>query len=153
MPKRGTKKTSSTSKEKKTSSRTYGKTAGEREIEHAVLKNLIELQKVNINMAEKFDHLGKEISQLLSLFEVTARNFAKNAPPTAEYTKDKDFLTKIDRLLDQNKLLAKGLTMMEERLRERMYGPTPQSGRRERKPEEAGFESSLTSRTRAPPRF
>jgi methyl coenzyme M reductase subunit D len=139
MPKRGTKKTSSTTETKRT--------ATDREMEHAILRNLVELQKINTNMTEKFDQLAKEMSQLLALFELTARNFAKNAPPTEDYAKDKEFVEKIDKLLDQNKLLAKGLTMMEERMRERMYSP-PQQPRRENASPEA-----LTSRNRPMPRF
>ena len=91
------------------------------DLEHTLVQNLVELQKINTDMAEKFDKLSKELSQLLALFELTARNFAKNAP-IGEYEKDKEFLTKIDTLLSQNKILAKGLALMEERLRERMYG-------------------------------
>ncbi len=96
-------------------------------IEHEVLKNLVEIQKVHVDLAEKFDNLAKQISSLLSLFEVTAKRFATQAP-LGEYEKDKEFLDKIDKLLDQNKTLAKGLTLMEERMRERVYGPsTPQA--------------------------
>lgn len=136
----------------KHSAHTSERTAGEKEIEHAILRNLVELQKVNADLSEKFSHLTKEISQLLALFEVTARNFAKNAPPTEEYAKDKDFVEKIDKLLDQNKVLAKGLTLMEERLRERMYGTPPPSAR-ERRSEEGTFEPSMASRNRPMPRF
>lgn len=130
-------------------------TTGEREIEHAILKNLVELQKVNVSMAEKFDQLTKETSQLLALFELTARNFAKNVPQTEEYTRDKEFLEKIDKLLDQNKTLAKGLTLMEERLRERMYSPAPTFQRPNpiKRSEENPLEPSPNSSAKYPPRF
>ena len=91
------------------------------ELEKTLVKNLIELQKIHIGVAEKFDKLSKEISNILALFEVTAKSFTKSVP-MGEYEKDKDFLDKIDKLLDQNKTLAKGLMLMEERLRERVYG-------------------------------
>lgn len=94
----------------------------ENHLDRALVENLIALQKINVGLTEKFEKLANEISQLLALFEVAARSFAKNAP-AGEYEKDKDFLEKIDKLLDQNKVLAKGLTLMEERLRERMYTP------------------------------
>ncbi|MEK6855360.1 MAG: hypothetical protein AABX73_04015 [Nanoarchaeota archaeon] len=94
-------------------------------LEEALLKNLVELQKVHTELAEKFDKLAKEITSLLALFEVTAKNLASHAP-VGEYEKDKEFLEKIDRLLDQNKTIAKGLTLMEERMRERVYGPASQ---------------------------
>ena len=63
MPKRV--KTSSSSEKKKT-----------HDLDERVLENLIQLQKVHTDLAEKFDKLAKEISSLLSLFELTARSFA-----------------------------------------------------------------------------
>jgi septal ring factor EnvC (AmiA/AmiB activator) len=127
------------------------KTTSDREIEHAILKNLVELQKVQTDLSEKFAHLATEISHLLALFEVTARNFAKNIPANDQFTKDKEFLDKIDKLLDQNKTLAKGLTLMEERLRERLYS-APAKMTPEKKPEEE-FTPSMTTRSRPLPRF
>lgn len=117
MPKKKRKKRSTSSAPKKST---------KFELEREISRNLIELQKVHTDMAEKFGKLSGEISQLLALFEVTARNFTRNMP-IGEQEKDKEFLTKIDKLLDQNKTLAKGLTLMEGRLRERMYGAHPQS--------------------------
>ena len=114
-----------TSRKKHSESHETSSETGSHTIEDAILRNLVELQKVNTDLAEKFDKLGKEISSLLSLFEMTAKTFAKNAP-LGEYEKDKEFLNKIDKLLDQNKVLAKGLTLMEERLRERVYGQPAQ---------------------------
>lgn len=93
-------------------------------LEQTIIKNLVEIQKVHVDLAEKFDKLAKEISQLLGLFEITAKRFSSHAA-LGEYEKDKEFLEKIDTLLDQNKTLAKGLTLMEERMRERVFGSTP----------------------------
>ncbi|MBX4212507.1 hypothetical protein KW787_03585 [Candidatus Pacearchaeota archaeon] len=90
-------------------------------IEKALVENMVQLQKVHTDLAEKFDKLTKEISGLLSLFEMTARSFGDH-PAIQASEKDKAFLDKIDKLLDQNKLIAKGLTMMDERMRERIYG-------------------------------
>ena len=92
------------------------------EIQRKIIENLVELQKVHSNLAEKFDKLAHQISSLLSLFESAARTFAEQAPVTTA-EKDKEFLDKIDRLLDQNKTIAKGLTLMEEKMKERIYGP------------------------------
>ncbi len=91
-------------------------------LEEKILQSIIELQKVHIHVAEKFDKLSEQISSLLALFEMAAHNFAKQ-PGMQSTEKDKEFLNKIDQLLDQNKVLAKGLTLMEEKLRERVYGP------------------------------
>ncbi|MDP1695920.1 MAG: hypothetical protein Q8L29_03335 [archaeon] len=91
------------------------------EIQKKLIENFVELQKVHTNLAEKFDKLTNQISNLLSLFEGAARTFAQQ-PSATNTEKDKDFLEKIDRLLDQNKTLARGLTMMEEKMKERIYG-------------------------------
>jgi conjugal transfer/entry exclusion protein len=90
-------------------------------LEEQTLHNLVELQKANVNMVERFDKLATQIENLLALFESAARNFAKQ-PGMQSTEKDKEFLDKIDKLLDQNKVLAKGLTLMEEKMRERVYG-------------------------------
>ncbi len=93
-------------------------------VEKQLLENLVHLQKVHTNLAEKFEKLSKQIGDLLVLFEVAARSFAKQ--PSIQLgtisDKDKEFLEKIDKLLEQNKVIAKGLTLMEERIRERVFG-------------------------------
>lgn len=91
-------------------------------LEDQTIHSLIELQKVHVNLAEKFDKLTQQIENLLALFELAARNFAKQ-PHMQSSEKDKEFLEKIDKLLDQNKVLARGLSLMEEKMRERLYGP------------------------------
>ena len=94
-------------------------------LEETLLHNLVELQKVHTQLAEKFDKLANQIAQLLNLFEGAARNFVRQAPGTAS-DKDREFLDKIDKLLEQNKTIAKGLTLMEDRMRERVYGQVMQ---------------------------
>lgn len=101
--------------EKKISKREY------LDLQQKVVENLVELQKVHTNLAEKFDKLSGQITNLLNLFELAARSFAEH-PANQGMEKDKEFLDKIDRLLDQNKTIAKGLTLMEDRIKERVYG-------------------------------
>ena len=99
-----------------------------RRLQEKLIENLIELQKVHTGMAEKFDKLSGQIENLLTLFEMAARSFAEHQANQGT-EKDKDFLEKINKLLDQNKTIAKGLTLMEERFREKLYGgnePAPQ---------------------------
>ncbi|MBS3091669.1 hypothetical protein J4217_04465 [Candidatus Pacearchaeota archaeon] len=92
-----------------------------KKLEDKIVENLIELQKVNVNLAEKFDKLTNQISALLGLFENAARSFA-TSPSIQASDKDREFLEKVDKLLEQNKTIAKGLTLVEERIRERVYG-------------------------------
>jgi len=93
-----------------------------------LVDNFVSLQKAITNLAEKFDSLSSHISSLLQLFEFSAKSFAdKMATSVPEVEKDREFLEKLNRLLEQNKVIAKGLTLMEEKLRERLYGhPTMQ---------------------------
>lgn len=93
-------------------------------IDSTLLHNLVELQKVHMTLIEKFDRMSKQMSDLLTLFEMAARSFAVH-PANQTSEKDKEFLDKIDRLLDQNKTIAKGLTMMEDKMKEKIYGGTP----------------------------
>ena len=58
------------------------------------------------------------MGQMLNLFEISAKTFTeKNGSGITK--EEKEFLDKLDRVLDQNKVIAKGLTLMEERIRER----------------------------------
>ena len=90
------------------------------QLQERLVENLVELQKVHTNLAEKFDKLSYQIEMLLTLFEMSAKNFATH-PANQFVDKDRDFLDKIDRLLDQNKVIAKGLTLIEENVRERVF--------------------------------
>lgn len=88
-----------------------------------LVENFVNLQKAMTNMAVKFDNMSDQISKLLQLFEISARSFAeKLAVGVPEIEKDREFLDKLNRLLEQNKIIAKGLTMMEEKMKERLYG-------------------------------
>ncbi len=97
------------------------------DLQHKLIENLVSLQKVHTDLAEKFTNLSDQIANLLGLFEMAAHTFARN-PENQSNEKDKEFLEKIDKLLDQNKVLAKGLMMMEGRMRERLYGSSRPMG-------------------------
>ncbi len=90
-------------------------------IELTLAQNIVELQKIHTRLIEKFDKLAGQIASLLSLFEGAAKTFAEN-PAMKMSEKDREFLDKINKLLEQNKTIAKGLTMMEERARGQAYG-------------------------------
>lgn len=129
--------------------RKAGDSAHNSEINEKLLQNLVELQKVHANLAEKFDSLSRQISQLLNLFENTARTFASN-PINQVSEKDKAFLEKVDKLLEQNKTIAKGLTLMEERIRERAHQPSAQQIQSQSPMEE---QSQPSLNTKPLPRF
>jgi hypothetical protein len=130
---------------KKRKSSKKKETSIEKKIEEKILDNMVELQKVHTNLAEKFDTLAKEISNLLGLFEMTAKSFAKH-PAMKGAESDKEFLNKIDKLLEQNKTIAKGLTLMEEQIK----GKEPEEEIQETKP--TGYSPSISS-SRPLPKF
>lgn len=114
------------------------------EINDKMLENMIKLQKVHIDLAEKFDKLSKEISSLLGLFEIAAKNFSKNIPAKVSES-DKAFLEKIDKLLEQNKTIAKGLTIMEEQIKNRA-SPEPEVTQQTNAPPAGYIQSSGSNR-------
>ena len=90
------------------------------ELEQILLNNFVNLQKVLTNLSIKFEDLSNNISKLLQLFEISAKNFAeKYSGEPGQTSSDKEFLKKLDSLLEQNKTIAKGIMLMEEKVRQR----------------------------------
>ncbi|MBS3093212.1 hypothetical protein J4456_01375 [Candidatus Pacearchaeota archaeon] len=87
------------------------------EIDKALIENFVNLQKVLTNLTVKFDELSTNVSKLLQLFEISAKNFAEKNIDSGRSSVDQDFLKKLDSLLDQNKVISKGIMLMEERIR------------------------------------
>ncbi|MBU1136389.1 MAG: hypothetical protein ABIG37_02565 [Nanoarchaeota archaeon] len=125
-----------------------------------LIENFVNLQKVLTNLSTKFDSLSDQISKLLQLFEISAKSFAEKLETgTPDLEKDKEFLDKLNRLLDQNKVIAKGLTLMEGKMRERLYGeytpnrPSPrfQNQPQQTRPSREGYMPSSLSNEK--PRF
>lgn len=95
------------------------------ELDEKLIENFINLQRVLTNLSVRFDELSNNINKLLQIFEISAKSFAEkyNEPTNKPEEIDKDFLKKLDVLLDQNKTIAKGIMLMEEKVRERMNQP------------------------------
>lgn len=94
------------------------------EIEQALIDNFISLQKVLTHLSIRFDEQANKMDKLLELFEISAKSFSeKYAEGYSETSSinsgDTEFLKKLDSLLDQNKTIAKGIMMMEERIKNR----------------------------------
>ena len=95
------------------------KSLSKAELEEALLNNFVNLQKVLTNLSIRFDDLSDNISKLLQLFEISAKSFAEKYSGEGGSGGDKDLLNKLDSLLDQNKTIAKGIMLMEDRIRQR----------------------------------
>lgn len=119
-----------------------------------LIENFVSLQKVMTNVATRFESLSGQISKLLQLFEISAKSFLeKQAKGEGDVQKDAEFLNKLNTLLNQNKTIAKGLALMGEEMREKVYGGVTSSGRasesrqiERRREEQQGRERGLLRR-------
>lgn len=92
-------------------------TSTEVKVEKILIENFVSLQKVMANLSIKFDNLANQISKLLELFEISAKTLAEKDFGLEKDTRDnKKIIEKMDNLLDQNKTIAKGLTLIHERI-------------------------------------
>ena len=88
------------------------------EMTERLIENFVALQKVMTNLSAKFDNLSDKISGLLEIFEISAKSMAEK-----DYEKDleseyKELLEKINTLIEQNKTIARGLSLLHERKEE-----------------------------------
>jgi predicted metal-dependent hydrolase len=101
------------------------KPLSDREVQLALIENFVNLQKVLSNLSFKFEGLSQNINNLLQLFEISAKSFIKKHEEgivITDNTSDRDLLRKLDTLLEQNKTIAKGLTLIEEKIKHKVYG-------------------------------
>ena len=89
------------------------------ELEEVLLNNFVNLQGVLTNLSVKFEDLSNNISRLLELFEISAKTFAEKHLEKDGPKNDKELISKLDSLLDQNKTIAKGIMQMESRIKQR----------------------------------
>ncbi len=86
-------------------------------VEKILVENFISMQKIMSTLVVKFDKLEKQISSLLNLFEDSAKTLAEkeiNLELKGDEEKQKEILENLKMVLDQNKLIAKGITLMYE---------------------------------------
>jgi hypothetical protein len=92
-------------------------TSSEVKIEKILIENFVSLQKVMTHLSVKFDNLTNQISKLLDLFEISAKSLAKKDFTLEKGTRDdKEIMQKLGDLSEQNKTIARGLTLMHERI-------------------------------------
>ena len=84
-------------------------------IEKALVENFISLQKVMANLSVKFDNLTEQITKLLEIFEISAKALAEKDLEKFQNSDNAELLKRLDNVLEQNKIIAKGLTLMHEK--------------------------------------
>jgi len=98
----------------KKSKRGSAKSSKSKTIDKALLDNFVALQKVLTNLSAKFDNLSDQIAKLLEVFEISAKALAEKDLEKLQNTSSKEVLEKMSKLLEQNKTIAKSLTLMHE---------------------------------------
>jgi len=93
-------------------------------IDKMLIDNFVALQRVLTNLAVKLEGLTDQITKLLNLFEISAKSFAQKYEKYGGPREDREFINKLNTLLEQNKTIAKGLVLIEERLRIGSERPT-----------------------------
>ena len=102
---------------KKRRTKSKKRTANPRDagINKKLAENFVSLQRVLIDVSVKLDNLAKEISQLLNLFETAGKTLAEKEVKIAKESREnKEILDRLDNLFEQNRVIAKGLTLVHE---------------------------------------
>lgn len=84
-------------------------------LDKMLVENSVALQKVLVSLSMKLDHLTDKISDLLKLFETSAKSLSEKGFDYGKYSDGKNISQKVDALLEQNKAFAKGLALMYEK--------------------------------------
>lgn len=94
--------------------------------EEILISNFVALQKVLTNLSSGLDELSGRISKLLDIFEISAKALAekdfdlspeRNNEEIVKY--EDEILKKLETLADQNKIIARGLTLLHEKEKDR----------------------------------
>jgi hypothetical protein len=97
------------------------------EIEKILINNFVSLQKVMVNLSIKFDGLTTQISKLLELFETSAKVLAEKDFDIEKNNRENvKILEKLENVLEQNRTIARGLTLMHDKISEPPNYPPPQ---------------------------
>ena len=78
-------------------------------VEKILIENFVALQRVMTNLSVKFDDLTRQLTKLLELFEISAKTIAEK-----KNFNDRETADKLNNLMEQNKTLAKGITLLHE---------------------------------------
>jgi hypothetical protein len=87
-----------------------------KEREELLIENFVGLQRAMINLSIKFENLSDNISKLLNVFEISARDYMVNKGRTTPEV-DRDLLNRINMLIDQNKNLLGSVRALEDKIK------------------------------------
>ncbi len=117
------KKSVSTTKPKKEKSPVDSKN---KELEKILVNNFVSLQKVMVDLSGRFKELTSQISNLLELFETSAKVLAeKDFDIEKNNRENMKILEKLESVLEQNRTIARGLTLMHDKISDINVQPPP----------------------------
>ena len=112
-------KSKTKSKKRKPAIRTPRISKDDAKLGRVLIENFVGLQKVMVNLSVKFDDLSNKISKLLELFEISAKTLAEKDLTVEKTARDDTRIMKeMGNLSEQNKIIARGLTLMHNKLSE-----------------------------------
>ncbi len=83
-------------------------------LQPVLVNNFVALQRVMVNLSTKFERLNTQLSTLLNTFEMAAKTLAKKDFKLGQGEDSAKVVNELKELKEQNKVLAKGLTMLHE---------------------------------------
>lgn len=119
-----TKPKKKTTKKRRPTIRTPKISKDDAKLGRVLIENFVGLQKVMVNLSVKFDDLSNKISKLLELFEISAKTLAEKDLTIEKTARDDTrIMREMGNLSEQNKIIARGLTLMHNRLSEEPEEP------------------------------
>jgi len=95
--------------------KTTKKKSNTKTVESVLIQNSVDMQRIMSKLIEKFDQLSTKIEDLLELFEDSAKILVKKEMESGKTDHlSKEILEKINKLADQNRVIARGLTLIHE---------------------------------------
>lgn len=124
--KKKVKKASTKKPRKKTTKKAIKKRVTSKRTESKLVEHTLALQKHNLNLIEKVEGLTGRIDAMLQLFESAADALAQKELQVREEDQNtKKMLERLDLLFEQNKIIAKGITLVHDKRQEGPRGPPP----------------------------
>lgn len=99
---------------KEPAKKVFSKNLEDIKTEKILVENFVILQKVLTQLSEKTDKLTTQISKLLEIFENSAEALARRDFKSEQTEETGKILQGIKELSEQNKIIARGLTLVHE---------------------------------------
>lgn len=101
----------SSTKKRKTTIKTPAK---EDNVQKVLIENFVAFQRVMADMTAKLNSLNDQLSKLLGLFEESAKSLMDKNANLGDMGSSKEVSEKLNKLLEQNKVLAQGIALLHE---------------------------------------